>query len=76
MSEGRAAPHSDRGGRQRLQGDVAPGRLLADELCLDALMPDAVANALPVIRRRCEEIGRDPASLCRSRFTSGASRRP
>jgi alkanesulfonate monooxygenase SsuD/methylene tetrahydromethanopterin reductase-like flavin-dependent oxidoreductase (luciferase family) len=35
----------------------------ADELCLDALMPDDVAKALPVIRDRCEELGRDPASL-------------
>jgi alkanesulfonate monooxygenase SsuD/methylene tetrahydromethanopterin reductase-like flavin-dependent oxidoreductase (luciferase family) len=35
----------------------------ADELCLDALLPDAVAKALPVIRARCEELGRDPASL-------------
>jgi alkanesulfonate monooxygenase SsuD/methylene tetrahydromethanopterin reductase-like flavin-dependent oxidoreductase (luciferase family) len=35
----------------------------ADELCLDALPPDAVAKALPVIRARCEEIDRDPAGL-------------
>jgi alkanesulfonate monooxygenase SsuD/methylene tetrahydromethanopterin reductase-like flavin-dependent oxidoreductase (luciferase family) len=35
----------------------------ADELNLDALMPDAVAAALPVIRSRCEEVGRDPVSL-------------
>jgi F420-dependent oxidoreductase-like protein len=35
----------------------------ADELNLDGLDPDAVAEALPVIRSRCEEIGRDPASL-------------
>jgi F420-dependent oxidoreductase-like protein len=35
----------------------------ADELNLDALAPDAVAQALPTIRSRCEEIGRDPASL-------------
>ena len=35
----------------------------ADELNLDALPPDAVAEALPVIRDRCEEIGRDPATL-------------
>ncbi len=35
----------------------------ADELNLDALTPSAVADALPVIRERCEEIGRDPASL-------------
>ncbi len=35
----------------------------ADELNLDALMPAKVAAALPVIRERCEEIGRDPATL-------------
>ena len=35
----------------------------ADELNLDALMPDEVAKAMPVIAERCAEIGRDPASL-------------
>jgi alkanesulfonate monooxygenase SsuD/methylene tetrahydromethanopterin reductase-like flavin-dependent oxidoreductase (luciferase family) len=35
----------------------------ADELCLDGLDPDGVRNALPIVRRRCEEIGRDPATL-------------
>jgi alkanesulfonate monooxygenase SsuD/methylene tetrahydromethanopterin reductase-like flavin-dependent oxidoreductase (luciferase family) len=35
----------------------------ADELNLDALPPAAVADALPVIRDRCREIERDPASL-------------
>ena len=35
----------------------------ADELNLDARMPAQVAEALPVIRDRCAEIGRDPASL-------------
>jgi len=35
----------------------------ADELCLDALAPEAVAKALPVIASRCEEIGRDPRTL-------------
>lgn len=35
----------------------------ADELNLDALTPDQVAAALPVIASRCEEVGRDPASL-------------
>lgn len=35
----------------------------ADELNLDALMPDEVERALPVIAARCEEAGRDPASL-------------
>jgi F420-dependent oxidoreductase-like protein len=36
---------------------------LADEINLDGLSPEEVAQALPVIRSRCEEIGRDPASL-------------
>lgn len=35
----------------------------ADELNLDGLSPDETAEALPVIRARCEEIGRDPATL-------------
>jgi F420-dependent oxidoreductase-like protein len=35
----------------------------ADELNLDGMKPGEVAEALPVIRSRCEEIGRDPASL-------------
>lgn len=35
----------------------------ADELNLDGLSPDDVAKAIPIIRSRCEEIGRDPASL-------------
>ena len=35
----------------------------ADELNLDWLGPDEVRAALPVIGSRCEEIGRDPASL-------------
>jgi F420-dependent oxidoreductase-like protein len=35
----------------------------ADELNLDWLSPDEVRAALPVIRSRCEEIGRDPATL-------------
>ncbi len=35
----------------------------ADELNVDGMSPDEVAEALPVIRSRCEEIGRDPASL-------------
>jgi F420-dependent oxidoreductase-like protein len=35
----------------------------ADELNVDWLTPDEVREALPVIRSRCEEIGRDPASL-------------
>jgi F420-dependent oxidoreductase-like protein len=35
----------------------------ADELNVDGMTPDEVAEALPVIGSRCEEIGRDPASL-------------
>ena len=35
----------------------------ADELNLDGMSPDEVRDALPVIRSRCEEIGRDPDSL-------------
>jgi alkanesulfonate monooxygenase SsuD/methylene tetrahydromethanopterin reductase-like flavin-dependent oxidoreductase (luciferase family) len=35
----------------------------ADELNVDWLSPDEVAEARPVIASRCEEIGRDPATL-------------
>ena len=35
----------------------------ADELNLDAFTPAQVEDALPVIASRCDEIGRDPASL-------------
>ncbi|MGH2407436.1 MAG: TIGR03560 family F420-dependent LLM class oxidoreductase [Candidatus Limnocylindrales bacterium] len=35
----------------------------ADELNLDWLTPEEVRGALPVIRSRCEEIDRDPATL-------------
>jgi alkanesulfonate monooxygenase SsuD/methylene tetrahydromethanopterin reductase-like flavin-dependent oxidoreductase (luciferase family) len=35
----------------------------ADELNVDGMSPAEVAEALPVIAARCEEIGRDPASL-------------
>ena len=35
----------------------------ADELNLDGMTPDEVAEALPVVRSRCEEIGRDPSTL-------------
>ncbi len=35
----------------------------ADEVNLDGLTPEETRLALPVIRERCEEIGRDPASL-------------
>ncbi len=36
---------------------------LADELNLDGMSPAEVAEALPVIRSRCEEVDRDPATL-------------
>jgi F420-dependent oxidoreductase-like protein len=35
----------------------------ADELNVDAMTPEDLREALPVIRERCEEAGRDPASL-------------
>ncbi len=35
----------------------------ADELNVDGLTADELREALPVIRSRCEEIGRDPATL-------------
>jgi F420-dependent oxidoreductase-like protein len=35
----------------------------ADELNVDGMSPAEVAAAIPVIRSRCEEIGRDPSSL-------------
>src|SRR5688572_1456252 len=35
----------------------------ADELNVDGMSPDEVREALPTIHARCEEIGRDPASL-------------
>jgi F420-dependent oxidoreductase-like protein len=35
----------------------------ADELNLDGLTPQEVAKALPIIKDRCDEVGRDPASL-------------
>jgi alkanesulfonate monooxygenase SsuD/methylene tetrahydromethanopterin reductase-like flavin-dependent oxidoreductase (luciferase family) len=35
----------------------------ADELNVDGMTPAEVAEALPVIRSRCEEIDRDPATL-------------
>ena len=35
----------------------------ADELNLDAMPPATLREALPVIRQRCEEVGRDPDSL-------------
>ncbi len=35
----------------------------ADELNLDGMRPEEVASSLKIVRERCEEIGRDPASL-------------
>jgi hypothetical protein len=35
----------------------------ADELNVDGMSPADVEKALPTIRARCEEIGRDPATL-------------
>ena len=35
----------------------------ADELNVDGLSPDEVAESMPIIAARCEEIDRDPASL-------------
>jgi F420-dependent oxidoreductase-like protein len=35
----------------------------ADELNLDAMTPEEVGRALPLIRQRCEEVDRDPATL-------------
>jgi F420-dependent oxidoreductase-like protein len=48
----------------------------ADELNLDALPPRQVAEALPIIRERCEEIGRDPSSLQVSVHVWGAADAP
>ena len=44
----------------------------ADELNLDTLTPAQVEAALPVIRERCEEVGRATRSRSPSRSTSGA----
>ena len=38
----------------------------ADELNVDGMAPAEIAEALPVIRSHCEEIGRDPATLALS----------
>ena len=35
----------------------------ADELNVDGMLPDDIAEAQPVIRQRCEEIDRDPSTL-------------
>ncbi|MEX1004270.1 MAG: TIGR03560 family F420-dependent LLM class oxidoreductase [Acidimicrobiia bacterium] len=47
----------------------------ADELNIDGLMPEDVAEALPVVRDRCEEIGRDPDSLRVSAHVYGSNSR-
>ena len=47
-------------------GPVVTWRLAAryaDELNLDWLTPDEIREARPIIASRCEEIGRDPATL-------------
>jgi alkanesulfonate monooxygenase SsuD/methylene tetrahydromethanopterin reductase-like flavin-dependent oxidoreductase (luciferase family) len=41
----------------------------ADELNLVYLNPDEVAEVLPIIRQRCEEESRDPATLRLSIYT-------
>jgi F420-dependent oxidoreductase-like protein len=48
----------------------------ADELNLDALSPQDVEAALPVIRDRCREIGRDPETLGVSVHVWGAADAP
>jgi F420-dependent oxidoreductase-like protein len=45
----------------------------ADELNVDALAPAEIEAALPVIASRCEEIGRDPATLRVSVHVWGAA---
>ena len=35
----------------------------ADELNIDAMYPDDLRQSMPIIRQRCEEIGRDPDTL-------------
>ncbi len=42
---------------------------LADELNLDGMDPAELKDALPTIRARCEEIGRDPATLAVSVYS-------
>lgn len=47
-------------------GPIVTWRLaarFADELNLDWMKPARVAESLPVIRSRCEEVGRDPSTL-------------
>ena len=47
----------------------------ADELNVDGLTPAEVADALPVIGGRCEEIDRDPATLAVSVHSGARSSR-
>lgn len=48
----------------------------ADELNLVYIGPDRIAELLPVARARCEEIGRDPATLKVSLYARDESVRP
>jgi F420-dependent oxidoreductase-like protein len=48
----------------------------ADELNLVFLSPDGVAELLPIIRARCEEVDRDPASLRVSLYSRDDDMRP
>jgi len=45
----------------------------ADELNLDALTPAQIETALPVIRERCAEVGREPETLAVSVHVWGAA---
>jgi alkanesulfonate monooxygenase SsuD/methylene tetrahydromethanopterin reductase-like flavin-dependent oxidoreductase (luciferase family) len=42
----------------------------ADELNVVFLSPEQIGESLPLIRARCEEIGRDPATLRLSAYAS------
>ena len=48
----------------------------AEELNLVYLSPDGVAELLPIIRARCEEIDRDPATLRVSLYSRDDDMRP
>ncbi len=48
----------------------------ADELNLVYVGPERVAELLPIVRSRCEEIGRDPATLKVSLYARDESVRP
>ncbi len=49
------------GNGQRVTWGLAAS--FADELNLDGMTPDDVKAAMPIIRQRCEEAGRDPSTL-------------